>query len=272
MIIASNSHTFPSINIDFSNFFQLIGDIKLWHYQFIKKQETNIYISITFFELYKQEKFEIYEEVRQVNLFQFKSLYGNILQSHSDYLELQIVGFQLLNCPQELVEQLNFIQLARNAMVLQKLIVYSVLNHQIENTSQILRSAFVNMELLIWITNVQLMKVQIQLLQVQTKSICKVVSMDISNLTMLVFEVHLQIWIMLSHVLSVYRIQGMDEYALLTSLYSHDDGNISQYIYETDLCYKFVGNDINYYLCEDECLYCQFFEQFNSNIQQITII
>ncbi|CAD8111217.1 unnamed protein product [Paramecium primaurelia] len=112
--------------------------------------------------------------------------------------------------------------------------------------------------------------IQIQLLQVQTKSICKVVSMDISNLTMLVFEVHLQIWIMLSHVLNVYRIQGMDEYALLTSLYSHDDGNISQYIYETDLCYKFVGNDLNYYLCEDECLHCQFFEHFNSNIQQIT--
>lgn len=48
-----------------------------------------------------------------------------------------------------------------------------------------------------------------------------------------------------------------------TSLFSDDDGNISQYFYDSDLCYNFDGNDLNFYVCGDECLDCYFAETFN---------
>ncbi|CAD8114144.1 unnamed protein product [Paramecium primaurelia] len=106
IIVSTYSYTFPTVNIDFSKnsflieeVFNFASNIKLWHYFVVRKYKTNINIQITFYEGYRQEKFEFNKEVKQFNLLQFKLLYGNLFQLSSNYLKLQIQGFQFQNCP-----------------------------------------------------------------------------------------------------------------------------------------------------------------------------
>ncbi|CAD8209927.1 unnamed protein product [Paramecium pentaurelia] len=277
MIITTYSYTFPSINIDFSNnpylikqAFHLIGDIKLWHYLFVKKQETNIYISITFFELYKQEKFEIYEEVKQFNLVQFKLLYGNILQSHSDYLKIQIVGFQLFNCPQKSVEQLECHSTCQECDGPTKtdcLSCFESLNRKYLPDFKECICEYGTVDMDNQCITYERLNLTIVTPDEVTMQSCKYGYFEFDNACF-----RCPSTIMDNVVTCLECLQNPKEWMNMlyceTSLYSDDDGNISQYIYETDLCYKFVGNDLTYYLCEDECLDCQFFEEFNSIIQQ----
>ncbi|CAD8082452.1 unnamed protein product [Paramecium primaurelia] len=106
IIIKSYSYTFPTVNIDFSNNlflmtekFDINCDIQLWHYIYIEKTQTSISISITFYQGFDQEQFNLNLQVNHFNMVQFKLLYGNILKSKSDYLIIQIIGFKFFNCP-----------------------------------------------------------------------------------------------------------------------------------------------------------------------------
>ncbi|CAD8178055.1 unnamed protein product [Paramecium pentaurelia] len=106
IIIKSYSYTFPTVNIDFSKNpflktqkFDINCDIQLWHYILIEKTETSISISITFYQGFDQEQFNLNILVNHFNMVQFKLLYGNTLKSKSDYLIIQIIGFKFLNCP-----------------------------------------------------------------------------------------------------------------------------------------------------------------------------
>ncbi|CAD8174747.1 unnamed protein product [Paramecium pentaurelia] len=106
IIIKSYSYTFPTVNIDFSKNpflktqkFDINCDIQLWHYILIEKTETSISISITFYQGFDQEQFNLNILVNHFNMVQFKLLYGNILKSKSDYLIIQIIGFKFFNCP-----------------------------------------------------------------------------------------------------------------------------------------------------------------------------
>ncbi|CAD8140559.1 unnamed protein product [Paramecium octaurelia] len=66
---------------------------------FIKKLVNQIQVSIIFFKGFGKEELNINLDVAQFNQVQFKLSYGNIFQSKSNYLTIQIVGLQFLNCP-----------------------------------------------------------------------------------------------------------------------------------------------------------------------------
>ncbi|CAD8130058.1 unnamed protein product [Paramecium sonneborni] len=114
IIITTYSFTFPVVNIDFSNnpflktqIFDIACDIQLWHYILVKKTETSISISITFYQGLDQIKLNMGLEENQFNMVQFKLLSGNILQSKLNYLNVQIVGLKLLNCPERYQSYIN---------------------------------------------------------------------------------------------------------------------------------------------------------------------
>ncbi|CAD8189309.1 unnamed protein product [Paramecium octaurelia] len=105
IIITTYSYTFPSVDIDFSSnpflkseVIDVTSDIKLWHYVLVKKLENSILVAITFYKGFDKEEFNINLDVLQFNRVQFKLLYGNLLQSSSNYLTISIVGFQFFNC------------------------------------------------------------------------------------------------------------------------------------------------------------------------------
>ncbi|CAK71727.1 unnamed protein product (macronuclear) [Paramecium tetraurelia] len=105
IIITTYSYTFPAVDIDFSSnpflkseVIDVGSDIKLWHYLFVKKLENSILVSITFYKGFDKEEFNIKLDVLQFNKVQFKLSYGNLLQSSSNYLTISIVGFQFFNC------------------------------------------------------------------------------------------------------------------------------------------------------------------------------
>ncbi|CAD8188002.1 unnamed protein product [Paramecium octaurelia] len=105
IIITTYSYTIPSVSIDFSSnpflkseSLDVTFDIKLWHFILVKKLENSILISITFYNGLDKEEFNINLDVLQFNKMQFKLLYGNLLQSSSNYLKISIVGFQFFNC------------------------------------------------------------------------------------------------------------------------------------------------------------------------------
>ncbi|CAD8075937.1 unnamed protein product [Paramecium primaurelia] len=114
IIFKTYSYTFPSLNIDFSNnsflkteIFDIDCDIQLWHYILVQKFDTSISISITFYQNYDQMKLNKNLEVKQYNMVQFKLLYGNILQSKSNYLEISIIDLKFINCPDNDQPQIN---------------------------------------------------------------------------------------------------------------------------------------------------------------------
>ncbi|CAD8211130.1 unnamed protein product [Paramecium pentaurelia] len=114
IIFKTYSYTFPNLNIDFSNnpflkteIFDIDCDIQLWHYILVEKTDTSISISITFYQGYDQMKLNKNLEVKQFNMVQFKLLYGNILQSKLNYLEIEIIDLQLINCPENDQSQIN---------------------------------------------------------------------------------------------------------------------------------------------------------------------
>ncbi|CAD8117347.1 unnamed protein product [Paramecium primaurelia] len=105
IILTTYSYTLPVVNIDFSTNpylkkvqFEVTNDIQLWHYLLVEKSDQFISITIKFYQGYNQEKFSFTLEVVQFQMVQFKLLYGNIFQSKSNYLTLQLTGFQLFNC------------------------------------------------------------------------------------------------------------------------------------------------------------------------------
>ncbi|CAD8105614.1 unnamed protein product [Paramecium sonneborni] len=69
------------------------SNIKLWHYLFVRKYYE--YLN-NCYEGYQQEKFKF--KKKQYNLVQFKLQNGHLFQSSSNYLNLQILSFQLQNC------------------------------------------------------------------------------------------------------------------------------------------------------------------------------
>ncbi|CAD8173411.1 unnamed protein product [Paramecium pentaurelia] len=114
MIFKTYSYTFPNLNLDFSNnsflkteIFDIDCDIQLWHYILVEKFDTSISISITFYQNYDQMKQNKNLEVKQFNMVQFKLLYGNILQSKSNYLEISIIDLKFINCPDNDQPQIN---------------------------------------------------------------------------------------------------------------------------------------------------------------------
>ncbi|CAD8137809.1 unnamed protein product [Paramecium octaurelia] len=105
IIITTYSYTIPAVYIDFSNnpflkseTIDVTFDIKLWHYVLVTKLENSIQVSITFYKGFDKEEFNINLDVQQFHKIQFKLLYGNLLQSTSNYLTIQIFDFQFLNC------------------------------------------------------------------------------------------------------------------------------------------------------------------------------
>ncbi|CAD8085196.1 unnamed protein product [Paramecium primaurelia] len=114
IITKSYSYTFPTVNIDFSNNpflktekFNIFCNIQLWHYILVEKRDTSISITITFYQGFDQQQFNTNFEVNQFNMVQFKLLYGNILQSKSNQLSIQIIGLKLINCPENNQPQIN---------------------------------------------------------------------------------------------------------------------------------------------------------------------
>ncbi|CAD8090423.1 unnamed protein product [Paramecium sonneborni] len=73
-------------------------DIQLWHYILVEKIQNLISISIKLYKGFQQKEFNFNLDVMQFSMMQFKLSYGNILQSENNFLTIQILGFQILNC------------------------------------------------------------------------------------------------------------------------------------------------------------------------------
>ncbi|CAD8108641.1 unnamed protein product [Paramecium sonneborni] len=109
IIITTYSYTFPSINIDFSNnpflktqTLNIDWDIQqLWHYILVEKKESSIQMQVIFYKGVNQKEFNLSFEVMQFNNVQFKLLIGNIFQSEKNFLEVQVVGIEFINCPDD---------------------------------------------------------------------------------------------------------------------------------------------------------------------------
>ncbi|CAD8157975.1 unnamed protein product [Paramecium octaurelia] len=83
-IITTYSNTFPAK----SEVFDIISDIKLWHYILIKKLQNSIWFQL-FLQMLQQRRIEI--KFLQYDRMQFKLSYGNLLQSYSNYLAISFL-------------------------------------------------------------------------------------------------------------------------------------------------------------------------------------
>ncbi|CAD8108655.1 unnamed protein product [Paramecium sonneborni] len=66
-----------------------------------------ISISIKLYKGFQQKEFNFNLDVMQLSMMQFKLSYGSILQSEKNFLTIQILGFQLLNCLDESKPQVS---------------------------------------------------------------------------------------------------------------------------------------------------------------------
>ncbi|CAD8151560.1 unnamed protein product [Paramecium pentaurelia] len=234
IILTTQSYTLLVVNIDFSTNpylkkveFEVTNDIQLWHYLLVEKSDQFISITITFYQGYNQEKFSL--EVVQFQMVQFKLLYGNIFQSKSNYLTLQLTGFQFFNCLDFNNLQINCHQTCKECYGPKKddcLSCYEYSNRRYISEYQVL---FVNIELLIRIMNVLIIKHYNQI---------KLIPSIITNplITCLECILNPNLWI---HTL-----------LCQTSFLVHQDGSVTKYFNEENLQYVFAGDELRY------CLNC----------------
>ncbi|CAD8169558.1 unnamed protein product [Paramecium octaurelia] len=258
IIITTYSYTFPSINIDFSNdpflirqSFDILSDLKLWHYLNVRKFENSIQISINFFQ---QEKYEFYQEVKQFNLVQYKLQYGDLLQTHSYYLKVQIFDFKFFNCPEKIELENECHETCKECDGPTKSDCLSC----VESSNRRYYPEF-------------------------KECLCEYGTIDIGdqcstyedlNLTLVIpeevpilnckygqFEYDNECYrcpstISENVVTCLECLQNPKEWINMlyckTSLYSDQEGNISRQFQDSDSCYHFDGNSLSYYKCGDD--------------------
>ncbi|CAD8213394.1 unnamed protein product [Paramecium pentaurelia] len=225
IILTTYSYTLPVVNIDFSTNpylkkveFDVTNDIQLWHYILVEKSDQFISITITFYQGQTQEKFSLTQEVVQFQM---------------DFNDL--IALILIICRQVVIQH------AKNLMVQQKMIVYHVMNFQIEDMYQNLKFVYVNMELLIRIMSVLIIK---HYNQIKLKS---------SNLINNVNMGFLKLMMIALNGINNYKQQCIFNpkswiHTLLcqTSLLVHQDGSVTKYFEDENLQYLFAGDELIY--------------------------
>ncbi|CAD8176500.1 unnamed protein product [Paramecium pentaurelia] len=105
LIFTTYSYTFPIVSINFQNDpflirkeFDLINDIKLWHYVQVILKDNQLTISIIFYGEFTHFDYKTILTVNQFNLMKLKLQYGNILQSTNNYLTVKFVDSSFVNC------------------------------------------------------------------------------------------------------------------------------------------------------------------------------
>ncbi|CAK84286.1 unnamed protein product (macronuclear) [Paramecium tetraurelia] len=258
IIITTYSYTFPSINIDFSNdpflikeTFNIVSDVKLWHYLNVRKLETAIQISISFSE---QEKYEFYQEVKQFNLVQFKLQYGDLLQTHSYQLKIQIFDFQFFNC----VEDVELGQKCHRTCKECDGPTKSDCLSCAESSNRRYYPDFKEC-----ICDYGTIDMENECLTYQSLNLSIIIPEEVptSNCKYGYFQFEDQCFrcpsTISENVLTCLEcLQNPKEWLNMlyckTSIYSDEDGNISQQFQDSDSCYNFDGNSLSYYKCGDD--------------------
>ncbi|CAD8066795.1 unnamed protein product [Paramecium primaurelia] len=109
--ITTYSYTFPDISIDFSNNsfllqkrFLIQNKISLWHYIKVELQKNKFSVKILFYEGKTTFNYDVNFDVHQFQNCQFKVQYGNILQTKTNYLNIQMRNLEFYNCYKKLTQ------------------------------------------------------------------------------------------------------------------------------------------------------------------------
>ncbi|CAD8139247.1 unnamed protein product [Paramecium pentaurelia] len=109
IVLTTYKYSFPQVTIDFQQnpflieeMIEIQNNINLWHYLYVKLLEDQLFINIIFYQESNVFEFKKSIEVRQFHYPQLKLQYGNYLQQHKNYLNVQIRNLAFLNCDQYL--------------------------------------------------------------------------------------------------------------------------------------------------------------------------
>ncbi|CAK86412.1 unnamed protein product (macronuclear) [Paramecium tetraurelia] len=110
LIFTTYSYTFPLVSLNLQNDpflikkeFDLINDIKLWHFVQVILKNNQLNISIIFYGNFIHYEYKSLLTVNQFHLVKFKLQYGNLLQTPNNYLSVNFVDTQFYNCFENIV-------------------------------------------------------------------------------------------------------------------------------------------------------------------------
>ncbi|CAD8095639.1 unnamed protein product [Paramecium sonneborni] len=112
IIIATYSYTFPAISVDFKDNsfillkeFVITNSINVWHNIFVNLEKTLLNCYVRFYEGGNIHEYNVQFDVNQFHIIQLKLQYGNLLQSITNYLNMDVKNLILQNCHQKFLDQ-----------------------------------------------------------------------------------------------------------------------------------------------------------------------
>ncbi|CAD8117743.1 unnamed protein product [Paramecium sonneborni] len=112
ILMTTYSYTFPAISIDFKDDpfiqqkeFVITNSITVWHIIFVELQETLLNCSIKFYEAGNIYEYNVQFDVNQFHIIQLKLQYGNLLQSTTNFINMEVKNLILQNCHQNFQQQ-----------------------------------------------------------------------------------------------------------------------------------------------------------------------